>query len=115
MVAAWHASYVTCVTTVVYTVLALFPGPLRAHKQTHDAQPLTPCKLSSLSLSMQDGSTPLMIASERGHVAVVRALIEAHAAVSQHSRLGERAIDLARGGGHQEVVELLLQLDAQVQ
>ena len=56
-----------------------------------------------------------MAASSEGHVAVVRALIEAHAAVSQHSRRGERAIDLARGGGHQEVVELLLQLDAQVQ
>ena len=50
-----------------------------------------------------------MGASARGHVAVVRSLIEAHADVNQHSQLGERAIDIARYIGHEEVVELLLQ------
>ena len=50
-----------------------------------------------------------MAASARGHVAVVRALIEAHAHVNQRAQFGERAIDIARYRGHQEVVQLLLQ------
>ena len=50
-----------------------------------------------------------MAASARGHVAVVRALIETHADVNQHSQLGNRAIDIARRRGHEGVVQLLLQ------
>ena len=55
-----------------------------------------------------------MAASARGHVAVVHALIEAHAGVNQHPSYGKAAINLARRRGHEEVVQLLLQSGAQV-
>ena len=55
-----------------------------------------------------------MAASSGGHVAVIRALIEAHADVKQHSWNGKRAIDLARDGDHKEVGEILLQSETQV-
>ena len=41
----------------------------------------------SLSLSIQDGRTPLMEASFSGHVAVVRVLIEAHADVHSQDKV----------------------------
>ena len=43
----------------------------------------------SLSLSIQDGTTPLIIASLLGHVDVVRVLINAHAHVNQHTKVTE--------------------------
>ena len=55
-----------------------------------------------------------MAASAEGHVAVVHALIEAHAHVNTRTSHGEGAIDVARRGGHEEVVQLLLQSGAQV-
>ena len=41
----------------------------------------------SLSLSIQNGVTPLIAASDRGHVNVVRALLEAHAHVNQRKKV----------------------------
>ena len=41
----------------------------------------------SLSLSIQDGRTPLMDASFYGHVDVVRVLIEAHADVHSQDKV----------------------------
>ena len=55
-----------------------------------------------------------MAASARGHVAVVRALIEPHAHVNTCTSYCEEAIDVARLGGHEEVVQLLLRSGAQV-
>ena len=55
-----------------------------------------------------------MEASAKGHVAVVHVLIEAHADVNTRSPFGKGAIDAARDGGHQEVVQLLLQSGAWV-
>ena len=55
-----------------------------------------------------------MTASVRGHVAVVRALIEADADVNQRTSYGIGAINVARREGHEEVVQLLLQSGAQV-
>ena len=43
----------------------------------------------SLSLSIQDGTTPLIAASLLGHVNVVRVLIDAHAHVNQHTKVTE--------------------------
>ena len=41
----------------------------------------------SLSLSIQDGVTPLMAASIKGYVDVVRVLIEAHAHLNQRAEV----------------------------
>ena len=41
----------------------------------------------SLSLSIQDGWTPLMTASFSGHVDVVRVLIEAHADIHSQNKV----------------------------
>jgi len=41
----------------------------------------------SLSLSIQDGKTPLMAASFSGHTEVVRVLIEANAHVNQQNKV----------------------------
>ena len=41
----------------------------------------------SLSLSIQDGMTPLMTASFNGHVDVVRVLIEAHTGIDQRMKV----------------------------
>ena len=41
----------------------------------------------SLSLSIQDGMTPLMTASFHGRVAVVRVLIEAHADIHSQDKV----------------------------
>ena len=48
-----------------------------------------------------------MAASSEGHVAVAPVLIEAHADVNQHTSYDPGAIDVARDGGHEEVVQLL--------
>eukprot|EP00439_Symbiodinium_sp_Y106_P067839 s742_g11.t1 len=58
-------------------------------------------------------STPLMRASENGHVAVVRLLLEASAQTDLHRHRGETALMDAAGGGHSQVVQLLLEAGAQ--
>jgi len=53
-------------------------------------------------------STPLLIASERGHLSCVRALLEAGADVNWANRGGFHALITASEFGHIEIVKLLL-------
>jgi len=55
----------------------------------------------------QEGLTALAIASMRGHAAVVAALLKAGADTTLRSRDGRTPADLARAGGHAEVLRLL--------
>lgn len=52
--------------------------------------------------------TPLMQACYKGDVAAVRLLLGAHSKMEATSALGETAISLAAGGGHTNIVQLLL-------
>jgi ankyrin repeat protein len=52
--------------------------------------------------------TPLIMAAERGHVGMVRLLLERGADVHAGSEYGTTALHEAAAGGHEEVVSILL-------
>ena len=60
------------------------------------------------------GSTPLMRASEFGHLKVVRTFLEEATAVNATNPRGETAISFAASYGFKEVVELLLENGAEL-
>jgi uncharacterized membrane protein YidH (DUF202 family) len=55
----------------------------------------------------EDGHTPLMIASERGDIAMVRMLLEAGADVDRRDSRNRTALSLAEANDHHDVVRLL--------
>lgn len=71
---------------------------------------------ANVDSSIDDGSTPLMLASRRGHLAVCRVIIENSATDSVHARAtGDMsALTCACMAGHASVVDLLLQANASV-
>jgi hypothetical protein len=60
-----------------------------------------------LKANANEGSTPLMESASVGHLNIVKRLIEAGALVNAARKDGITAIELAREGGHREIVEAL--------
>ena len=64
---------------------------------------------ASVDQANNDGDTSLYIASQNGHVEVVRALVEAGASVDQANNDGRTPLFMASQNGHVEVVKALLE------
>ena len=60
------------------------------------------------------GDTALMIASQKGHIAIAEALLQAGADVDKANSYGDTALMRASLHGHSDIVELLLQAGADV-
>ena len=54
-----------------------------------------------------NGDTPLIIASEEGHVDTVRLLLEKGASIEEVDNDGDTPLTTARDNGHSEIVHLL--------
>mmetsp|Transcript_20248 Transcript_20248/g.56139 ORF Transcript_20248/g.56139 Transcript_20248/m.56139 type:complete len:342 (-) Transcript_20248:150-1175(-) len=67
------------------------------------------------NLENWDGRTPLMAAAEHGHLPVVQLLLEHGAPWNAMDRAGRCAGDFAVQGGHQEVVDLLVQFGCEAE
>ena len=57
----------------------------------------------------QHGGTPLWIASEKGHLEIVRLLIESGGSVNQPHKTGATPLHVASQEGHLEIVKLLIE------
>ena len=71
----------------------------------------------NVDLSANEGeilTTPLMIASDGGHLELVRALLRNKAHVNSVNRYGQSALMIATIQGHIDVVRLLLQNEARI-
>ena len=62
----------------------------------------------------KDGRTALMVASQNGHIAVVRELLDRYAGVNATDRFGFTALMWASGEGHIAVVRELLNRGANI-
>lgn len=62
---------------------------------------------AEVDVTREDRMTPLMLASARGHLETVRALLTASPDLELRSAAGKTAIDLAAAARHPEVVSLL--------
>lgn len=69
----------------------------------------TKLKINALTL---DGSTPLIIASSRGHEDCVAVLLEKKASVNHQDSLGQTALLGAVDIGNMKIIEMLLKSDA---
>ncbi|KAL5491841.1 hypothetical protein EMCRGX_G017206 [Ephydatia muelleri] len=56
---------------------------------------------------LQDDTSPLIIASQNGHLEIVKSLIEAGANVNHTAKDGITALDIAVIKGHSEIIEVL--------
>jgi ankyrin repeat protein len=68
---------------------------------------------ADLEAKAQDGYTPLMEASDRGHLAIVQALVQAGAQKEARSIHGTTPLILASDRGHLAVVQALVQAGAE--
>jgi hypothetical protein len=62
-------------------------------------------------MTMQSGSTPLIVAAYKGHTACCEVLLEHGADVRKQDAEENTALDWARSAGHEQVLELLLRYD----
>ncbi|XP_050400941.2 ankyrin-1 [Patella vulgata] len=70
---------------------------------------LGPTKLQAVvNRQAKDGNSPLLVASEQGHLEIVRILLKNHARVDVFDEHGKAALHLAGENGHEAVAELLL-------
>jgi ankyrin repeat protein len=61
-----------------------------------------------------NGATALFVASQEGHFPVVQVLLAKGADVNANASDGRTALDAAKGGGHTDVVDLLVRSHAQM-
>ena len=68
---------------------------------------------ADVNLAMNDGSTPLCAAADRGHVEIVRTLLQAPAIeINLAIKEGATALTFASQEGHKEIIRLLLRKGA---
>ena len=66
----------------------------------------------SVNAQTQSGSTPLLLAAQRGHVGIVNILLKSGAATDIHDEGGRLPLHSAAANGHTQIVELLLKAGA---
>ncbi|KAJ0393452.1 hypothetical protein ATCC90586_003260 [Pythium insidiosum] len=69
---------------------------------------------TKIARKLYDGSTPLHLAASRGHLDVVRLLLQHGAAIDARRRNGTTTLNAVAGNGHIDVVRVLLKHDANV-
>jgi hypothetical protein len=65
-------------------------------------------KGANVNVTDEKGQTPLMLASEQGHLGIVQSLLNADADIQAIDKRGENALLIATGKGHLSVVTFLL-------
>lgn len=70
------------------------------------------CLGSNVDARAEDGSTPLIVCSENGHLALVQYLLTQRADVNLVDREGASALTVAASNGHLGICELLIQKGA---
>ena len=76
----------------------------------HSAPPHTPCIFSAyflFCLSVQDGESALRIAVRKGHLDVVKVLVQVYRDLHMESAIGQSYMDLADDYDHRHVVGYL--------
>ena len=63
---------------------------------------------------IKDGWTALMLASDKGHLKVVKLLLEKGANANAQNNNGETALMVASEKGHLEIVKLLIEKGANI-
>ncbi len=75
--------------------------------RVHVVKSLINGKISSEVIHMDDGTTPLMAAAERGNKEIVKLLLEAGCSPAHKNNKGESAMDIARRKGFMECSALI--------
>ncbi len=77
---------------------------------------IPPCALSlSLGADIELGaSTPLMEASQEGHVNIVKFLMDKGALINAETNTGDTALTYACANGHTHIADILLQCGAEL-
>lgn len=65
------------------------------------------CDMDDLCREQDEGCTPLWLACSKGHVEVVRFLLEEGADPGAENKMGVTCVEAATEGGHEEIVRLL--------
>ncbi|XP_012688345.1 transient receptor potential cation channel, subfamily N, member 1 [Clupea harengus] len=66
------------------------------------------CLQMAVNKHAKNGWSPLLLAAERGHLEVVRMLLQNHARVDVFDEDGKAALHLAAENGHEDIADLLL-------
>ncbi|XP_041932384.1 transient receptor potential cation channel, subfamily N, member 1 [Alosa sapidissima] len=66
------------------------------------------CLQMAVNKHAKNGWSPLLLAAERGHLEVVRILLQNHARVDVFDEDGKAALHLAAENGHEDIADLLL-------
>lgn len=75
--------------------------------RVHMVKSFLKVKVSSAVIRTADGTTPLMAAAEKGHIEIVRLLLEAGCSPLNKNNNGETAMDIASRMGFTDCVELI--------
>lgn len=66
------------------------------------------CLQTAVNKHSKNGWSPLLLAAERGHLEVVRMLLQSHARVDVFDEDGKAALHLAAEKGHEDIADVLL-------